>query len=45
MEVIGKGGGEWDYLCRFLSYKHAVVSYALSRHRYGLEEYSTPRLR
>lgn len=39
MGVIGKGGNG-DYLCRFLFYKHAVVSYALSRYRYGLEEYS-----
>lgn len=39
MEVIGKGGNG-NYLCRFLSHKHAVVSYAFSRYRYGLEEYT-----
>lgn len=39
MEVIGRGGGG-NYLCRFLYYNHAVVSYALSRYRYGLEEYT-----
>lgn len=39
MEVIGKGG-RWELFVAILYYKHAVVSYALSRYRYGLEEYT-----
>lgn len=39
MEVIGEGGNG-NYLCQFLSYNRPVVSYAFSRYRYALEEYT-----